>query len=161
MRKYAPAAACVIAITILDQATKYYIRHSIPLYASVHLIDGFLSLTHLQNRGAAFSFLADVQSPWVGRGFALLSVFALGVIAYLYKQAAENATLLRVALTLIMAGAAGNLIDRLTIGTVTDFVDMFIGTHHWPAYNVADSCISIGAVLAGIWWGFFEKPAEK
>lgn len=150
-----------MVILILDQITKYYIRQGIPAYASVPVIDGFLSLTHLQNSGAAFSFLSDVRSPWVGRVFALLSVFAIGIIVYLYRETAETATMLKVALILILGGAAGNLIDRLTIGTVTDFVDMYLGAHHWPAYNVADSCISIGAVLAGIWWAFFEKPAEK
>lgn len=158
--KFIPLIAGTLAIVALDQATKMLVRTHIPLLDFLPLIDGFLNLTHLQNTGAAFSFLADVRSPWVGRMFAVVSLFAIGLIVYMYKEAAENERLLRCAFILILGGAAGNLIDRLTVGSVTDFVDMYVGAHHWPAYNVADSCISIGAVMAGVSW-FFHSGGEE
>lgn len=152
--------ALLIGATLIvaaDQATKILVREKIPLYTSVKVIGGFFDLTHLQNRGAAFSFLAKTDNPWIGYGFTALAAFAIAFIAYVYGNLKKEDRLLKLGLILILGGAAGNLTDRLTIGSVTDFIDMYINSHHWPAYNVADSCISIGATLIAIDW--FSKPS--
>jgi signal peptidase II len=148
------------AIVAVDQITKIIVRDKIPLYSSVQVIGGFFNLTHLQNRGAAFNFLSKAETPWIGWGFTALAFVAIALITYVYASLKEDDHHLKIGLILILGGAAGNLTDRLTIGSVTDFIDMYVSAHHWPAYNVADSCISIGAVLVGIDW-FFKIPTAK
>lgn len=154
---YKELVAGGLLIVAADQVTKILIRKSIPLYSSKPVIGGFFDLVHLQNRGAAFNFLSRTEGPWIGRGFSLLALFAIVFIAYIYGNLKKEDRLIKLGLIFILGGAAGNLTDRLTVGSVTDFIDMFIGTHHWPAYNVADSCISIGAVMVAIDW--FLRPS--
>ena len=156
--QFAPLLVGALIIVMADQATKALVRVKISLYSSIQLISGLLDLTHVQNRGAAFSFLSKVDNQWVGRGFALLSVVAITIISYIYGELKENERLLKFGLILILGGACGNLLDRLIIGSVTDFIDMHINGHHWPAYNIADSCISIGAVLVAIDWVLRPSP---
>jgi signal peptidase II len=158
--KFAPLIVGALIIVATDQATKVIVREHIPLFSSLQLIAGLLDLTHIQNRGAAFSFLSKVDNPWIGRGFALLSVAAITIISYVYGGLKENERLLRIGLILILGGAFGNFIDRLTIGSVTDFIDMHVNGHHWPAFNIADSCITIGAVLVAIDWFLRLSPRK-
>ena len=153
--------AGVIIITILDQATKILVRKYIELYASIPVIAGFFDLTHLQNRGSAFSFMAQSSGQWVRWGFSILAVLAISFISYVYFHLKENENFLKSGLIMMLGGAVGNLIDRVALGSVTDFIDMYINGHHWPAYNVADSCISIGAVIMGIDWFFSAFPPKR
>ncbi|MBI3582235.1 MAG: signal peptidase II [Nitrospinae bacterium] len=158
--KFTPLIVGALIIVATDQTTKVVVREQIPLFSSVQLINGLLDLTHIQNRGAAFSFLSRVDNPWIGRGFALLSVVAITIISYVYGGLKENERLLRIGLILILGGAFGNFIDRLTIGSVTDFIDVHINGHHWPAFNIADSCITIGAVLVAVDWFLRVSPGK-
>jgi len=135
------------AVIVLDQITKQIVEAKLPLHSSREIVPGLASLTHVRNRGAAFGFLSNAELPYQSVLFSALSFLALAAIAiYAFRlPAAQRWT--QMALALIMGGAVGNLIDRIAHGHVIDFVDVYWKTHHWPAFNVADSCISIGVVM--------------
>lgn len=135
------------AVIVLDQLTKRLIARAIELHDSHEIVPGLASLTHVRNRGAAFGFLSNADLPYQSLLFSLLSLVALLAIAvYAFKLPASQKWT-QVALALIMGGAVGNLADRALRGFVIDFVDVYWHAHHWPAFNVADSCISIGVVM--------------
>ncbi len=137
----------VMATVLLDQATKLHIDASMALHASFPVIDGFFNITYIRNPGAAFGFLAG--APAIFRSFFFLAVTIIAVcliLYYLYKNPARD-RLLTISLALILAGALGNMIDRLRFNEVIDFLDFYIGTAHYPAFNVADAAISVGAVI--------------
>jgi signal peptidase II len=134
-------------IVCLDQITKALVDRYMALYESRSLVDGLLKLTYVQNRGAAFGILSDAELPYQSWLFAVVSLLALAAIAVYAWKLPAGSRMPRLALALIMGGAIGNLLDRLRLGHVVDFVDVFWGAHHWPAFNVADSAISVGVVL--------------
>lgn len=148
MRKY----LIVIAgfIFLLDRLTKWLVIAKIPLYRDVEVIPGFFQLTHLENTGAAFSLFADVPGPWPGRLLMLFSLVALVVIAYFLWKLGDSISLLTLSLALFLGGTVGNLWDRMLQGRVTDFLDFYLGSHHWPPFNVADSAIVVGAVMLAL-----------
>ncbi|MGB8129919.1 MAG: signal peptidase II [Candidatus Angelobacter sp.] len=136
-----------LAVLLLDRITKWAISQTIPLEDAINIIPGFFRLTHLENTGAAFSLFADSPSPFRTTLLIAFSVAALAVISVLLwkdRSVFHSGTL---ALSLILGGAVGNLWDRVSDGKVTDFLDFYIGTHHWPPFNVADSAIVVGALL--------------
>ena len=137
----------VIVIVILDQVTKLYIDASMALHTSFPVINGFFNITYIRNPGAAFGFLAGSPAMFRSLFFLAVTVLAVGLILYYLYKNPFRGNLLTVSLALILAGALGNLIDRLRFGEVIDFLDVYIGTTHWPAFNVADSAISVGAVI--------------
>ena len=141
---YIVTAALVVA---LDQLTKMLVDHFMNLHESRLLVDGLLRLTYVQNRGAAFGILSDADLPYQSALFAVVSLAALGAIAAYAWRLPARSRLPQTALALIMGGALGNLLDRARLGYVIDFVDAFWDVHHWPAFNVADSAISVGVVL--------------
>src|SRR5579864_8942935 len=145
MRKYLILLAGFIFL--LDRLTKWLVIAKIPLYRDVDVIPGVFRLTHLENTGAAFSLFADVPGPWPGRLLILFSLAALTVIAYLLWKLGESLNFLTLSLALFLGGTLGNLWDRLLQGRVTDFLDFYIGPHHWPPFNVADSAIVVGALM--------------
>jgi len=135
------------AVLLLDRITKWAIAKTIPLEDAINIIPGFFRLTHLENTGAAFSLFADSPSPFRTTLLISFSLAALAVVSALLwkdRRVFHSGTL---ALSLILGGAVGNLWDRLSDGKVTDFLDFYIGIHHWPPFNVADSAIVIGALL--------------
>lgn len=135
------------AVLALDLWSKWLVEAQIPLFGSRVIIPGFLSFTHVQNPGVAFGFLADAATktgPWL---VTALGLVALAFVAHLFVRTDPGDRLLLVALSMIAGGAVGNLIDRVTTGAVTDFVDVYVGTYHWHTFNVADSAISVGLVL--------------
>jgi signal peptidase II len=136
-----------LAVLISDRLTKWLVIRNIALDDTISIIPGLFRLTHLENTGAAFSLFAESSSPFKTAMLIAISVTALIIVALLLwmRRREFNATTL--ALSLIMGGALGNLWDRLTYGKVTDFLDFYIGTHHWPPFNVADSAIVVGALL--------------
>ena len=136
-----------IAVVVLDRATKWAIVQTITLDDAINIIPGLFRLTHLENTGAAFSLFADSTSPFRTMLLIAFSLGALAVVSFLLwkERAIFNAGTL--ALSLILGGAVGNLWDRLTDGKVTDFLDFYIGIHHWPPFNIADSAIVVGALL--------------
>lgn len=143
-RMYFGVAGLVVC---LDQITKALVDRYMALYESRSIVDGLLKLTYVQNRGAAFGILSDADLPNQSWLLAVVSLCALAAIAYYAWKLPAGSRMPRLALALIMGGAVGNLLDRLRLGHVVDFVDVYWGAHHWPAFNVADSAITVGAVL--------------
>ena len=131
----------------LDQLTKWYIASTMSLYASYPVIDGFFNITYIRNPGAAFGFLVNAAPLFRSVFLIVVSTAAIVMILWFLARNRSAGGLLVTSLSLITGGAAGNLIDRVRFGNVVDFLDVYIGAWHWPAFNVADSAISIGAVL--------------
>ena len=136
-----------LVVFTLDQVTKAVVEANIPLHEARSVIPGLLRLTNVKNRGAAFGIFAD--SPSEGRiaVLILLSVVALAVVVTLLWRNQPSARRMGLGLALILGGAIGNLFDRLVQGSVVDFLDFYLSSYHWPAFNVADSAIVIGAGL--------------
>jgi signal peptidase II len=130
---------------ILDQASKLAIAGSMQLYQSIEIVPYF-NLTYVHNTGAAFSFLSEAGG-WQRWFFAGLALVISVVIAVWLARLKQHETLLAVALSLILGGAIGNLIDRLAYGYVIDFLDVYYQTWHWPAFSIADSAITLGVIL--------------
>ena len=140
----------IAGIVALDQLTKLLVRLEIPLHDSVTVIPGFLNLVHVRNTGAAFGFLNAVDFPYKTAVVALVATAALMGIALYAARLSSHERLARIGLALILGGAVGNLLDRLMLGSVVDFVDAVIGGWHFWAFNVADAAITFGvaAMLA-------------
>jgi signal peptidase II len=130
---------------ILDQVSKLAIAGSMQLYQSIPIIPYF-NLTYVHNTGAAFSFLSEAGG-WQRWFFAGLALLISIVIAVWLARLKQHETLLAIALALVLGGAIGNLIDRLAYGYVIDFLDVYYQTWHWPAFNIADSAITLGVIL--------------
>ncbi len=130
---------------VLDQISKLFIAGSMQLYESIQIMP-FFRLTYVHNTGAAFSFLSEAGG-WQRWFFAGLALIISAVIAVWLARLKTNETLLAVALALVLGGAVGNLIDRLAYGYVIDFLDVYYQDWHWPAFNVADSAITLGVIL--------------
>jgi signal peptidase II len=130
---------------ILDQGSKLVIDSSMRLYQSIPVMPYF-NLTYVHNTGAAFSFLSEAGG-WQRWFFAGLAILISAVIAVWLARLKPNERLLAVALALVLGGAIGNLIDRLAYGYVIDFLDVYYGVWHWPAFNIADSAITLGVML--------------
>ena len=127
-----------IAVIICDQLTKYVVRETIPLYETFIEV-GIFSIVHGQNTGSAFGLFAGFTNFLI-----IASLIGLALILYFFVKQASANLFVRIAVGLIVGGAVGNLIDRVLYKEVIDFLDFFIGRYHWPAFNVADSCITIG-----------------
>jgi len=132
-------------VLFLDQATKLWVDASMKLYQTIEL-NSFFQLTYLRNTGAAFSFLSDAGG-WQRWFFVGLALVVSVVIAVWVARLPANDKWMAISLTLILGGALGNVIDRILYGYVIDFIDVFYGDWHWPAFNVADSAICIGVVM--------------
>jgi len=136
-----------VLVMLLDQVTKFYVISHFQLHESLPVIDGFFNITYIRNPGAAFGFLAGASPVFRGLFFTAVTLITAGMILYyLVKNRVRN-HLLVLSLALILAGALGNLVDRFRFGEVVDFLDFSVGAYHWPAFNIADSAISIGAVF--------------
>jgi signal peptidase II len=134
-------------VLLLDQVTKSLVRTRLPLHDSEPVLPGLFSLTHVTNRGALFGLLHDLPDPWRGMLFTIVPFAAILLILYFQGRTAPADRLAHGGLALILGGAAGNFLDRLRLGYVVDFLDVYAGPHHWPAFNVADSAICVGVGL--------------
>lgn len=147
------------ALTIvLDQVTKLAVDSAMQLYESIPLMPYF-NLTYVHNTGAAFSFLSEAGG-WQRWFFAALAFIISAVLSVWLARLQKHETLLAVALSLVLGGAIGNLIDRLAYGYVIDFLDVYYDTWHWPAFNVADSAITLGVALMLAESFGFGKPSK-
>jgi len=134
-------------VIIADQITKFLITQYLALYDHIPVIEGFFNISHVLNPGGAFGFFAT-QSVMIRRFvFLFLSSIVALFILWLYRKVSQSHVFLSYGLALIFGGAVGNLIDRFRFGKVVDFLDFYIGTAHWPAFNIADSAISIGMAI--------------
>ncbi len=134
-------------IILLDQVTKLLILHFLPLFSAREIIPGFFNLVHVRNTGAAFSILAGASSVWRQGLFVGLTIVVVGILLFAYGKLRPDDRWTRTAYALITGGALGNLVDRLRLGEVVDFLDCYVGAYHWPAFNLADSAISVGALM--------------
>lgn len=141
---YALIAAVVVA---LDQTTKRLVSNRIPLYGSVDVIAGFFRISHVLNRGAAFSAFADAKYRHTGAALVAFSVVVLIVLAVTLWRSGGGLTPGAFGLAMIMGGAIGNLTDRLRMGSVVDFLSFDFGRYHFPDFNLADSAIVMGSML--------------
>ena len=145
MRKYFFLIAALVLL--LDRITKRVVAANIAPHVSVSVIPGFFSLTHVENAGAAFGLFAESPAQWKVGALVSFSVLALIVVSALLWKNSHSLSTTTVGLSLILGGAMGNLWDRMFSGHVVDFLDFYVGSYHWPAFNVADSAIVIGAIL--------------
>jgi signal peptidase II len=150
-----------LGVVALDRVSKLVIAKYIPLHDSIPVIPDFFRLTHVENRGAAFGLFADSPSEWKSGLLVLFSIIALVVVSALLWRNSHSMNTTGVGLALILGGAVGNLWDRLVSGQVLDFLLFYIGKYQWPAFNVADSAIVIGAGLLVIEILFAKSPASE
>jgi signal peptidase II len=134
-----------IVIVALDQLTKAVVREALPLHTSVTVIPGLIDFTHVRNTGAAFGILNAADFRFKTAAIVFIAVLALVGVGLYSSGLARDQLLARIGLALIIGGAAGNLIDRVFIGSVVDFVDVYWRSYHFWAFNVADSAITVGA----------------
>lgn len=147
-------------LIIIDQVTKWLVAAHIPRHVSWIVIDDFFHLTHIRNSGVAFGLFADNASHYKPLFFVAISIIAIIAILIFFHQTPDNKKLVQTGLVLIFSGAIGNLIDRVLHKEVIDFLDFFYRDFHWPAFNVADSCITIGVGLM-IFDSFRRHPAPR
>lgn len=145
MNRTLVVSAYASLLVLADQLSKAWVMATFALGESRPVIPGVFNLTYVQNKGAAFGFMntdaTDLQRPFL----IVASFAAVGLALYLAKTAKRQGPMLLNGLSLLLGGAVGNLIDRIRLGVVVDFLDFYMGTHHWPAFNIADCAISIGA----------------
>lgn len=159
MRKYHFLIAFLVVL--LDRLAKLSVERNISLHDSISVIPGFFRLTHVENRGAAFGLFADSPSEWKIAVLVLFSLIALVIVSALLWKNSHAMTTTGVGLALILGGAIGNLWDRLVSGHVVDFLLFYVGQYQWPAFNVADSAIVIGAGLLVFEILFTKSPAHE
>lgn len=144
----------VPAVVLLDQITKAIISRRLNLNQTIGFISGFFNIVYIKNPGAAFGLFREwglLRDVFL----IIITLLALTIIVYLYRKTSER--LLRFSFSLIAGGAIGNLIDRIRFGEVIDFLDFHIGNYHWPAFNIADSAITVGVFIAVVQL-YLKKP---
>jgi signal peptidase II len=141
------ALVLVLAVVALDRATKLAVASSMHVGESVALVPGFLSLTYVRNRGAAFGLFAGASDAWRAGFLAAVALLAVFALVWLFASLPRTARWQRAAAAAVIGGALGNLYDRIVYGEVVDFVDVYVRQWHWPAFNVADSCITVGVIV--------------
>lgn len=138
--------AISMVIVVLDQVTKWAILKWVPLYDKIAL-NSFMNITHQRNRGAAFSFLADA-SGWQRWFFTVLAIaVSIAIVTWLWRIRRDRLVVLSTGLAFVLGGAIGNVVDRIRFGYVVDFIQVLIAGWPFPSFNVADSAITVGAVL--------------
>ncbi len=153
--KYLWAGLIAGAVLVVDQFTKYIVSTHIRMYETITVIPGFFNLTHVRNRGAAFSLFSGMPGSFRSVFFITITLVAVAVIVVLIRKTNERLPL--VAFSLIAGGALGNVVDRLRFGEVVDFVEWYVRSYHWPSFNIADSAITVGVALLAIDM-LFKKP---
>jgi signal peptidase II len=136
-----------IAVLALDQLSKYWVSATLKFGADLMVIKGFINLSYTENSGIAFGMLNDSNVKWV---LVLISVLAMVMVIFYLMRAPMANRLLLTSLSLLAGGISGNLIDRIRIGRVIDFIEVYYKAFHWPIFNLADAAISIGAVLLAL-----------
>jgi len=145
--KWKLVIAWLISIIVLDQLSKMAVDRTMALHGSIPIIDGFFNLTYVRNTGAAFGMFSRSHQAFRLPFLILVSVVAIGFILTMLRRLRDQETGMITALAFILGGALGNLIDRLLHGEVIDFLDVYWSNYHWPAFNLADSFITIGVTI--------------
>jgi signal peptidase II len=150
MRKNVLFLVTATLLVGLDQLTKAWILATLRLHEGFPVIDGFFNIIHVRNPGAAFGFLAGASPAFRSVFFIAVTLTAVILILNYLRRTRIGDLSLVFSLALILSGAVGNLIDRVRFGEVVDFLDVYVGVHHWPAFNVADAAITTGAALLAL-----------
>lgn len=151
--------ALIIGAIALDVVTKLIIKTNVSYLEAIPVIDGFFNIVYVLNPGAAFGFLRGLDDSYRQIFFIVVTLIAIVFILYLMNN--EKNKLSAYAFALVLSGAIGNLIDRIHTSYVVDFLDFYIGSYHWPAFNVADSCITIGIAILLIDSFIIRKSKKK
>jgi signal peptidase II len=146
-RRFALYLAVAGTMLVLDQLTKMIVAARIPLNDAIPVIPGVFSISHVLNSGAAFSMFADAPPGYARIGLIAFSMIVIGIISAVLWRSSGQSSRANIALSLILGGALGNLVDRVTVGSVVDFLAFRLGSYHWPDFNVADSSIVCGSLL--------------
>ena len=159
-KKYLILIVVFCAVLFFDQITKAYVDRALHNFQSIEVIKNFFHITHVRNTGAAFGLLAGPAHPLRTALFVVISGVAIGAIVLIYWRIEEGDTLHALAFSLLLGGAAGNLVDRVWMGHVIDFLDFHWYDHHWPAFNFADAaiCGGIGLILLNMLMGARRSP---
>lgn len=148
-----------LAVIFLDQISKIVLVRIIPVYDNVPVIRGFFNLVHVRNRGIAFGMMNRPGGGFVFYFLIAATVGAIGLLIFWFRKLKDEDHGTVLGLSLILGGAIGNLIDRIRLGEVIDFLDFYMGSYHWPAFNVADSAITVGVLWLAIHM-LFHNPLK-
>ena len=159
-RRYLLLVGVSLILVALDQLTKMFVVHTMRLHESISIIEGFFSLTYIRNPGAAFGIFATTNSAFRLIFFVGTSIFALGLLGTIFYRLHPDDVWGQLTVSSIFGGAIGNLVDRLRYGEVIDFLDFHVSGYHWPAFNVADSAISVGVVSLLVIFSLDKKKEE-
>lgn len=161
MNRYLLASVWTAVVVVLDQLTKAWASSAMEVWTGKAVIPGFFNLVHYLNRGAAWGFLGSDAIEWQRPLFIAITFVALGFISYMLKTTDSADKWMIHGLGLIAGGAVGNLIDRVRFGHVIDFLDFYVGSYHWPAFNVADCALTVGAgcILLSVYLNKDKKEA--
>jgi len=152
----------IVTVVVLDQLTKYWVQNYFMLYESKEIIPGLFNLVYFRNTGAAFGMFSGSPNLWRQIFFIVVAIIALAILIFIYRKFGRVSKLYSLGLGMIAGGAIGNnLIDRVCYGSVVDFLDFYINNYHWPAFNVADSSITIGVSLLLFHIIFREKSGDQ
>lgn len=146
-RKLAMCLPILVVGLALDQLSKLAILQKLPLGGKLPIIPGLFNLVHVHNKGAAFGLLSGWSAEFAWLFFVVTTAIVLVVLGYLLWRLPDDQWPAIVGYSLILTGALGNLIDRIRLGEVVDFLDVYYGHYHWPAFNVADSLVCVGAAV--------------
>jgi signal peptidase II len=149
-RKYWVLLIVGSCILFLDQWSKYLVQQKLTLYHRVEVVPGFFNLVHVTNTGGAFGIFGGERGGIGSILFIVVSLIAIGTLLILFTRLTERDPSLSFSFSLILSGAIGNLLDRLRLGEVIDFLDFYLFSYHWPAFNIADSAISLGIGLMAL-----------
>jgi len=146
-RKLAIFIPLLVVGLVLDQVTKVLVMLKLPMGSQVPLIPGLLNLVHIHNKGAAFGLFSGWSAEFAWLFFVATTGLVLGVLGYLLWRLPDDHWPAALGYSLILTGALGNMIDRVRLGEVVDFIDVYWGRYHWPAFNVADSLVCVGTAI--------------
>ncbi|MFH1491541.1 MAG: signal peptidase II [Pseudomonadota bacterium] len=147
-----------LSVIILDQITKALILSAFPLHEHAPVISGFFNLVHVRNRGMAFGLMNRANSVFVFYALTAATIIAVALLLFWFSKLQESDNRIIIGFSLIIGGALGNLIDRVRLGEVVDFLDFYIGGYHWPAFNVADASITVGTFWVALNLFFQNRP---
>jgi signal peptidase II len=157
--KYTKLAIVAGLVVLADQISKAFILKYLAYHQSIPIIKGLFDITHIRNPGGAFGLMANMSPTVRTVVFLFISSLAVGLILYFYQKTPSSQSLLATGFALIFGGAIGNLVDRVRFGNVVDFLDIYLGNLHWPAFNIADSAITVG-IFIFIFHLLFKKMPE-
>lgn len=161
--KWLLLALVLVLGVVLDQLTKFWVAQTLLPQGVVPVIPGFFNLVHVYNKGAAFGLLSTWSPTGVRLFFIVINLLIIAFLVFLYTRTSWEHRLFLWGYSLVVSGAVGNLIDRLRLGQVLDFLDFYLGRHHWPAFNVADSliCVGAGLLVLAMWRTEEERDVSR